>query len=251
RNGRSTLAQLIGWHYVPNPLADEFPIPADSPAEPEFEALALQNRQDVLAAERALEAAKYNVQVAFAQYYPSVDLNLQALLAATHYADASKWSAVLSANLPIFTAGVIEADVRTAWSQLRQAALDESAARRTAIHDVQTAYENLASTDARIRDLRQEVRSAEAAYRLAREGFRNGLSTNLDVLVAQDQMLTAQLDLSSALFDRTVFYLDLIRATAQLVDSVDQFAAATQPTTVPASTQRAARLTTTRRSLSE
>jgi outer membrane protein TolC len=225
---------------------DTFPVPATSPSEAEFEALALANREDVRAAARALQAAKYNVKTAIAEYYPSVDLNLQGLLAATHYSDASKWSAALSANIPIFSAGLIEANVRTAWSQLRQAALDESASRRQAIHDVQTAYENLATTDQRIHDLDEEVNSADEAYSLARKGFRSGLATNLDVLVAQDLLLNAQLQLASARFDRTVFYLDLIRAAAQLMGSVDQFSAATQPTTTTTATTRPTHFTTTR-----
>jgi outer membrane protein len=245
RNGRSTLAQLIGWHDVPNPLADTLPVPPSSPLEPVFESLALVNRQDVLAAEHELQAAEYNVKVAVAQYYPSVDLNLQALLYATNYSDTSKWNALLSANLPIFSAGIIEADVRTAWSQLRQAALDESAAMKQAIHDVQTAYENLATSDQSVRDLTDEVRQAQEQYRLALQGFRSGLTTNLDVLVAQNQMLDAQLQLSSEQFDRTVFYLDLERATGQLIASVDEFLPATQPTTAPATT-RPTHVTTTR-----
>lgn len=250
RNGRSTLAQLIGWHEVPNPLADTLPVPQSSPLEPEFESVALANRQDVLAAAHELEAAKYNVKVAVAQYYPSVDLNLQALLYATNYSDTSKWSAVLSANLPIFSAGLIEADVRTAWSQLRQAALDQSAAIKQAIHDVQTAYENLATSDQSVRDLSDELHESQEQYRLAVQGFRSGLTTNLDVLVAQNQMLSAQLDLSSEQFDRTVFYLDLIRATGRLVASVDQFVPATQPTTAPATT-RPTHITTTRPTIHE
>jgi outer membrane protein TolC len=232
-NGRTTLAQLVGWHDVANPLADTFAVPAEAGPEGDFESLALAHRQDLLAARRGLEAAQYNVKVAVAQYYPSVDLNLQALLYAESYASASKWSSVLSANLPIFTAGLIEANVRTAWSQLRQAALNESAVRRLAVHDVQTAYENLVSAGRRIADLRDEVQAAEDAYRQSRDAFRIGLSTNLDVLVAQDQMLNAQLQLSSAMFDRTVFYLDLVRATGQLVD-IAGTAPSTRPTTGPA-----------------
>ncbi len=52
RNGRSTLAQLIGWHDVPNPLIDDYPVPADRPPETHLEAVALSQRQDLRAAER-------------------------------------------------------------------------------------------------------------------------------------------------------------------------------------------------------
>ncbi len=60
---------------------------------------------------------------------------------------------------PSFPRGLIEADVRTAWSKLRQAAIDESRVRRQVIHDVQTTYENLVTAEQRIRDLTEEVKA--------------------------------------------------------------------------------------------
>ena len=109
------------------------------------------NREDFLAADAAVDAAKHNVDAAVAEYYPSVSINASGFLYREFYADASKWDAILSANLPIFSAGIIEADVRLAWSQLRQAALNESAVRRQILNDVQTSYENFATSQQRVR----------------------------------------------------------------------------------------------------
>jgi outer membrane protein len=231
RNGRSTLALVIGVPRVEGPLADTFGVPADPGDEARFEATAIGYRQDLRAAQRGLRAAEYNVKVAVSQYYPSVDLNVQGFLYRENFADAMKWSSILTANLPIFSAGLIEADVRTAWSRLRQAALDESAVRRQALNDVQVAYENMATSEKRIRELRAEVTAADEAFRQSQQAFQNGLGINLDVLTAQNQLLDAQLRLTGALFDRTVFYLDLIRSTGQLVETMGNVVAATQPTT--------------------
>jgi outer membrane protein TolC len=120
----------------------------------------------------------------------------------------------------LFSAGVIEADVRTAWSMLRQAALDESAVRRAALRDVQVAYENLVTSRRRIVELEDEVAAADEAYQQAQSAYKNGLAINLDVLNAQDQLLNAQLQLTGARFDRDVFYLDLVRATGRLAHGV-------------------------------
>jgi outer membrane protein len=217
RNGRSTLAYLVGAPAVTGPLAGEsFLAPDQHPPEPDFERMALESRQDLAAARNAIEAARQGVDVAVAQYYPSVSLNVSGFLYREFFADASKWNAILAANLPIFSAGIIEADVRNAWSRLRQAALNESAVRRAATHDVQIAYENLATSDNRIRELADEVDAAQEAFRQAQNAFQNNLAINLDVLQAQDQLLNAQLQLTSARFDRTVFYLDLVRATGRM-----------------------------------
>jgi len=236
RNGRSTLALLIGVPSVTGPLSGGLVVPADRAPVDEFERVALDTRQDLRAARNDIEAARQGVQAAVAQYYPSVSLNVSGFLYREFFSDASKWNAILQANLPIFSAGIIESDVRNAWSRVRQAALNESAVRRQVLHDVQTAYENLVTADRRIHELEDEVLAAQDAFQQARNAFDKELAINLDVLTAQDQLLNAQLQLTSAQFDRTIFYLDLIRATGRL----DQIAIS-PPTTAPAANAAATR----------
>jgi outer membrane protein len=221
RRGRFTLALLTGVPAIQNPLVDDFAVP-DSPAdEAHFEIIALQSRQDLIAAGYALKAARHNVDVAVSQYYPSVSINVDALLASEAFSSVSQWGALLTANIPLYSAGRIRADVRTAWSILRQAALNESATRRQALHDVQTSYDDLITAGKRVKELQDEVRTADEAYQQARAAFQNGLGINLDVLSAQDLLLNAQLQLTGAQFDRAVFYLNLVRASGRLLVTFD------------------------------
>src|SRR5262249_49730162 len=111
RNGRSTLALVVGVPHVDGPLSDGFTAPAHNSPEPDFEAVAVATRQALTAARHAITAARAAVDVAFAQYYPSVSLNVSGFLYREFFSDASKWNAILAANLPIFSAGIIEADV--------------------------------------------------------------------------------------------------------------------------------------------
>jgi outer membrane protein TolC len=140
------------------------------------------------------------------QYYPSITLDVNAFLFRESYGAASRWNALLSANLPIFTAGRIEAEVRIAWSLLRQAALDESALRRFVLHDVATAWENLDASRRRITALEDAVAAATEALDRANDAFSLGLAVNLDVLAAQDALRQAELALAGARFDRSAFY---------------------------------------------
>jgi outer membrane protein TolC len=249
RNGRSTLALLIGVPRVDGSLTDGFAAPAQTGPEPDFEADAIATRQDLIAARHAITAARAAVDVSFAQYYPSVSLNVSGFLYREFFSDASKWNAILAANLPIFSAGIIEADVRAAWSRLRQAALSESLTRRTVLNDVQQAYENLATADRRIHELEDQVLASEDALVQSQNAYANSLAINLDVLLAQNDLLNSQLQLTSARFDRTIFYLDLVRATGRLHEiatspEVPTTQPASQPSTRP-STQPAATNATT------
>jgi len=120
------------------------------------------------------------------------------------------------ANLPIFTAGTIRADVRDAWSRLRQAALFESYLHREIEQGVRSAYDNLTTSGSVLKELQQEVRASSDAYQQSVQLEKNGLAIPLDVLTAQNSLLNARLQYADEAFSRTVFYLDLIRATGDL-----------------------------------
>jgi outer membrane protein len=207
---------LIGVPAVHNALLDNFTVPQTLPTQTEFESRALANRQDLLAAQASVAAAKHSVDAAIGEYFPSVSFNAAGFLYREFYTDASKWNSILSVSLPIFTGGAIEADIRNAWSHLRQAALSESEARRNGLKEVQIAYVNLTTSVEKIKQITLQVSAAQDAYDQALSAYRNGLGINLDVLQAQDQLLNAKLSLSSASFDKTVFYLDLLRACSEL-----------------------------------
>jgi outer membrane protein TolC len=219
-NGRTTLATLIAVPRVDGPLSYAFgdDLRATLPLPPleSFEEKALASREDVLAAQAAIRSAEQAVREAVAQYYPSVNLNLTGFLYRENFDDASKWTAVLNANIPIFTAGQIEADVRRAWSVLRQAALFESLTRRDALQGVRLAYENVTASRQRIADLETQVQAAREALEQAEGSYRVGLATNLERLAAQSALLSAELQLTSERFDQALLVLDLTRFTGRL-----------------------------------
>jgi len=216
RNGRRTLALLIGAAAVDGPLDAKALAPAPPVPVDRYVDRAFAGRQDLVAAQDAVNAARYGVRAAVAEYYPSVSLNVAGYLYEENYADASKWNGILSANLPLFTGGAIHADVRDAWSRLRQAALFESYLRRDVERGVRTAYDNVLTSGLVLADLRHEVEAAADAYRQSVGLVRNGLGIPLDVLTAQDTLLNAELQYSAEAFNQTILQLNLIRAAGEL-----------------------------------
>jgi outer membrane protein TolC len=216
KNGRHTLAFLIGVPAVDGPLSDDVVVPSNLLGVDDYRAIAAGTRQDLLAADAGVRAAKASVDAAIAEYYPTVSLNVTGFLYRQYFSDASKWDAILMANVPIFSAGIIEADVREAWSKLRQAALYQAMLRRQIDQDVQTAYDNLTSSQGVLSDLAEQVKAAADAREQSGQLLDNGLAIPLDVLVAQNTLLDARLVYTSENFDRTIFYLDLLRITGQL-----------------------------------
>jgi outer membrane protein len=220
-NARNLLAYLLGEPELTIALRQHDLMPDTMPDIADCLALARAHRHDLAAAQAAVQAARREVEVAWGQYYPSIDLDLSAFLHRETSPEDRDWDAVLSANLPIFAAGRIHADVREAWSFFREAVLVQQQFERRLVQQVRRAYDDFVASGARLAELRVQVAAAEQAERLASEAARVGLGTNLDRIVAQDALLSAQLQLASEEFDRELLYLTLLRTVGMLRESLN------------------------------
>jgi outer membrane protein TolC len=230
-NARSALTLLTGLEMGGVALSEVDPLTAADDDAPEIERLAVSQRQDLLAAGKARDAARQGVEAAVGQYYPSLSLNLQAFLYRETVPSDRDWQSLLQMNLPIFTAGKIEADVRQAWSQFRQAALFESLLRRQVLSDVRVARENLESSRKRLTELTVQVTAARQAVEQSEQSYSAGLATNLERLASQDQLLNASLGQTSEYYNRRLAYAELLHAAGELRSRI---AKELSPTTAPA-----------------
>jgi len=233
RNTRTLLAYLTAAPVSNAPLTDQLVVPEQLPSNEQMVAIADANRQDIGAAVAQVESARQAVQIAVGEYYPSISLSVNYYLAKQTAPTNNQWNFVLDAVQPIFDAGLIRADVRTALSQLRQAKLNESLTRRQVEEQVLTAYENLAASRARLKELKVAVDAAEEALRVAKGLYQFGNGLFLDILVAQDQLLSAQLSLFSEVFNLRIFYLTLLREVGRLGPPPGDLITTTRPTTEP------------------
>jgi outer membrane protein len=247
RNGRAMLAFLVNAPIENNPLHDDYEAPTDLPPLQAWIDQAEAGRQDLLAADAAVESARENVLVAWGQYYPSLNLNLTYQLYNEVAGGGGGWQGLFTLNLPLFTGGLIDANVRGAWSSYRQAALTQAQLRRSIDQDVQTAYTNLLLARQQLKELQVEVEAARQALFLADQEYKEGAGTLLDVLVAQDTLLTTQLQLTEEQFGQKTAYFNMLRTVGTLTltmggESVSQQnqqaeqhlrELATQPTTRP------------------
>ncbi|MCY2929303.1 MAG: TolC family protein [Planctomycetota bacterium] len=213
--GRATLAFLLGAQAVESTLADGLAIPA-VPARTVLESPAQQDRPDILATASATEAARRSVEDAIGQYYPSVRLDLTQFLHRESFPPQSRWMSLLEVNVPVFSAGLIEADVRTAWSRLRQAGLNESLVRRQVLEEVRLSHENLSAALGTLERLRTQEQAARDGLRQASEAAKAGVGTDLERLISQDQYLSAQVQVITQTYTAKIAYLQLLRATGHL-----------------------------------
>lgn len=220
-NARSLLHLLTRLSMQDRELTDRYDLPEAVESPDAYLAAADDARRELAAAAAAVEAARHDVEVAIGQYYPSVSIDFSAFLYRETAPDERAWDGLLVANLPLFAAGRIHADVREAWSFYRQALLVQSFLQRQVHQQVEQAYQDFTASKARLDELRINVAAAEQAFQQAEASYRAGLGTNLERIAAQDTLLEAQLQYASEQYDLKFFYLALLRASGLLREELE------------------------------
>lgn len=178
----------------------------------------LENRPDIIAAERRVAAANANIGVAKAAFFPVLDLTGSA-----GYRN-STWGNLFSLPSRIWSLGpslamtLLDAGARSASVKQADAAYDQSVAtyRQTVLTAFQEVEDNLSNS----RQLEQEAQTqgqALAAARRAREIAENqytaGVSSALNVITAQSSELSAELNALSIRNRRLLAATTLLKNT--------------------------------------
>jgi outer membrane protein TolC len=209
--GRATLAFLINTPPVAGSLSDTLQLPAQLPPSNQLLSTAWRCREDLKAAAHQVEASVHLLQEAWSQYFPSITLNFTYFLSRQSFPSEVDWIGTLGLNLPVFSAGLIHDDVRTAWSMLRQAKLYESYLQRQVDKELTVALEDYNDVAAEADELEVLVKAAEEQLQRSIYAYNAGLATNLDTLIARDQLLNARLSLTEAQFSEKIYFLNLMR----------------------------------------
>lgn len=187
------------------------PIPLGVPSD------LLQRRPDVASAERAMAAANAQIGVATAAFYPSVILQPtigeeSRILSALFDAPSLVWSIGVSATQTLFDAGRTRANVDFA-----RAGYDVSVAtyRRTvlaAMQEVEDGITGVASLDRATAQAQVAVASAQRVLDMADARYQGGVATYLDVITAQQSLLTVQLQAAQLAGQRQLVATTLVKA---------------------------------------
>src|SRR5436189_2399829 len=139
--------------------------------------------------------------------------------------DISKgWTALVQGSLPIWDSGAIAGQVIQQRALLSETKITYDDDVRQVELEIQTAYSNLQQNRALIQSQEKTVELAEEALRLAKARLDAGAGTQLDVLNAQVQLLTAQSTRLQALFGYNASLAEFDRATGAQSSYTEMFA---------------------------
>jgi outer membrane protein TolC len=139
--------------------------------------------------------------------------------------DISKgWTALVQGSMPIWDSGEIFGRVQQQRALLSEAKITYDDNVRQVELEIQQAYSNLQQNRELIKSQEKNVEQAEEAVRLAKARLDAGAGTQLDVLNAQVQLLTAQSTRLQALFGYNSSLAEFDRATGAQSTYTESFA---------------------------
>ncbi len=221
-NAREALREITG-EYVTNleGLSADVPLVKPNPADIDaWTKRALEQNDNVVAAQHGLETADQEIDVRKAEHLPTLDL-----VASTGYdktggrfgstqthADAIG----LEFNMPLFSGGETTSRTREARDQYDANLQRLHQRQRSAQSLTRQSYLGVISGISRIKALEQAVVSSETALEATNAGFDVGTRTAVDVVAAERALSDAKRNLARARYDYIVNSLRLKQAAGIL-----------------------------------
>jgi multidrug efflux system outer membrane protein len=199
-------------------------IPGGLPAE------LLERRPDILQAEQNLVAANANIGATKALYFPSFSLTGAFGWVSTAAGDfltgpARAWTAALGVTGPLFTFGAIEGQVRSSEAARDEAVLFYQQTILNALQETNSALVGSQKTGEQTEAQLRRVIALRNYARLSRVRFDNGAASYVEVLVAENDLFSAELNAVTSQADRLTQVVNVYKAMGGgWVDLGDQLA---------------------------
>ncbi|MGA8025628.1 MAG: efflux transporter outer membrane subunit [Bryobacteraceae bacterium] len=171
--------------FVPKPP----PVPIALPSE------LLERRPDIATAERQVAAANAQIGVAKAAYYPNLTLNATGGFETSHFLEWFTWPSRFWSLGPQFAETLLDFGTRRAATEQAQASYEAAVAnyRQTVLTSFQAVEDNLAALRILSKEIEQQhtaVNSANRYLDLSMTRYRAGVDSYLNVITAQNTVLT-------------------------------------------------------------
>ncbi|HEY2444359.1 MAG TPA: efflux transporter outer membrane subunit [Rhizomicrobium sp.] len=163
----------------------------------------VRRRPDIRGAEARLHGATARVGVAVATLFPSLTFNANLGTQAERFPDLAEWASRFysigpSLQIPIFEGGRLRATVQLADLKEKEAALDYANTVLNAVHEVENAIVAYDSEQRRRAALGATLIQNRDALGLARDRYKSGLTTFLDVLDAERNARQTELAMAAS-----------------------------------------------------
>ena len=192
-NARLDLAVLVFPKFNDNfEVVEDLHADVSLPTLTDVEARASHENPDIRAALETLSAASHSVFAARAGYLPSLSLDYFYGIDATHFAVRTAGvsnlgsSAVATLNIPVWNWGATQSKVKQAELQRDQTRRELSLAQRRLLAELKSLYAEAQTAAHELETLQQSAALGAESLRLITLRYKNGESTVLEVIDAQN-----------------------------------------------------------------
>nr|WP_223851836.1 efflux transporter outer membrane subunit [Cupriavidus pauculus] len=184
----------------------------------------VSRRPDIVAAYWQVDAALHGVKVTKAEFYPDINLSVDAGLSALGWGRFLQTSsrqliAGPAIHLPIFDAGALRSQLKGNYADVDASVAHYDRTLIDALSDVASQIARIRAADRQLVDARQALDAQTTAYRLALIRYRAGLIEQLTLLRADDNRLAAETAVVNLEMDRRDMQIALIHALGGGFDS--------------------------------
>jgi outer membrane protein len=215
-SSRVNLARLVGiernFQIREIPVSERETLPLDALKE-----TALKNRPDVKSIETQVQISEKQVDVSRGAYWPS--LSVAGVYTGTDqspetssFNKESSYGAV-TLNFPLFEGGLRRAEVQESQAKYRQAEFQYRDFVKSVNLEVENTYLDLIAQKGIYKSAQDQLVYAEDNIRAVAKQFEFGLASSLDVIDANNLLISAQKLMADATYNYQFFILRLQRVT--------------------------------------
>lgn len=221
---RSSLARVAGIEGEYTLREEPFRAAGEAPLT-DLKSTAYASRPELRSLEEQVRIAGQEVTYARGAYWPNLSMagvyqNSDQAPETLTFNDRSVYGA-LSLNFPFFEGGLRVAEVQEAKTRERQAKLQYEDARKSVGMEVESAYLDLATRRGQLKFLEDQAAFARDNYRGVSRQFELGLASSIDVIDANDLLVSSERQLAEALYSYQLSILSLEQATGTFMKGVD------------------------------
>ena len=190
------------------------------PLEPatfdDWRKVALESNPELKSARATIEVQQQEVRKAYAGHAPRVDFvgtysRDDSASISTYQQDTVNRAVGIQINIPLYSGGQVSAVARQAVATRERARSDLDARTNKVLVELRKAHSIVLSSVAKVDALEKAVASGNLLVKATEQSIKGGVRINLDLLNAQQQLVTSQRDLAQA---RYSYLIGLMRVKA-------------------------------------
>lgn len=187
-------------------------------------AKARNDRADIKSAAATANATQLTKRAAQLERVPALSINGYYGSIGTNLARSdSTYSLVATISLPIFTGGRIRSDIQDASAQLDRRQSEYADIVGRVDYEVRNAFTDLQAADSAVKVAEKNSQLAQRTLDRARDRFLNGVTNNLEIIEAQQDVAAANENYISSLFAHNLAKLTLLRALGSAQKDVTRY----------------------------